>query len=169
MLFTDKMNKVREATGADIGALVEVRNTPDLYREYLAEAKEGRASFLVYERDGKILGFGRLKWPCPEDATSKRRPSLSDLHVATRFRSQGIGSALIRAREILASRLGHSRIYVGVDPVETPHVFDIFRRRGYVPLQEKPYQATMEFHPPDGGPSIQKTYQRIDLVQTLSW
>jgi len=150
-----------------MAAMLEVRNTPYLFREYLDEASACGHRFYVYAQDGAILGFVRLKQPKPSDGPTALRPRISDLYVSPQHRNRGIGSAIIAECESLARKLGHGRLYIGVDPVENPRMFQLCRGLGYVPIHEQPFQGEMLFHNTDGSPPIKKTYWRIDLVKVL--
>ena len=159
--------EVRQAATDDFRALLSIRNTPRLFKEYLS-APMNEAPFFVFVVDGEMLGFARLKLPTPSDGPNKKRPLISDLFVAPERRSRGIGSAFIGELESMARDLGHRQVYIGVDPVDNPRMVELCKRLGYTPVQVEPYQARMSFHNADGTAPVRKTYWRIELVKHLT-
>jgi GNAT superfamily N-acetyltransferase len=160
--------EVRVTTRDDLPALVAVRNTPGLFREYLDEAANGGIPFFVVTQRGKVLGFARLKLPRESDKPNAKRPLISDVCVAAEHRWRGVGSAFIARLESIVHKLGHERLYIGVDPVASPRVFALYKRLGYVPVQDEPFEAEMLFHDAQGGPAVKKKYWRIELVKNLA-
>lgn len=161
------MVEIRDATTQDLPALLRIRNTPHLFEDYFEEAKAGVHQFLVCVRDSAVIGFARLKRPVSCERDPIKRPLISDVCIAPQFRSKGIGSAFIRHIEDHARALGYAQLYIGVDPVESPRAFALYRRLGYIPLQEDPYRAERTFHPPGGSPPAKKAYWRVGLVKRL--
>jgi len=159
--------KVRSATKRDLPALVAVRNTPGLFRQYLEEASNGEMPFFVMTHRGKVLGFARVKLPKESDKPNAKRPLISDVCIAAEHRSHGVGPAFIARLESIVRKLGHPPLYIGVDPVASPRVFALYKRLGYVPVQDEPFEAEMLFHDAHGGPAVKKKYWRIELVKDL--
>lgn len=51
---------IRDARRSDLAALLRVRSTPALLGEHLGQADGDGVRFMVYERDGRLLGFAML-------------------------------------------------------------------------------------------------------------
>lgn len=158
---------VRPARPTDLEQLCAIRHHPTLFEKYFQECDGKRAHFLVAEVDHKVAGFGLVYLDVTK--TGKRKshlPKLSDLYVAEPYRGQGIGSALIRARERLAREYGHAEIFVSIDPAESPAMIRLARRHGYRAMQSEPYPVTDTFYDENGTP-FEKYYTRLDFRKAL--
>ena len=158
--------KARDAVKDDLPALLAVRNTPHLFDGYFAHELSG-ARFVVLAEHGQVRGFARLKLPDRPAGAHRKRPLISDICVAPEHRSRGLGSAFIAHLEGMARSLGHKKLYVGVDPVDNPRAFELYKRRGYAPVQDGPFEAERLFHDADGNPPVKKKYWRVELVKHL--
>lgn len=125
----------RDATESDISELTRLRNAPAQLQRYLSEADGEGIRFLVYEQDNEIRGFAMLFLRQPAESSPKSHiPKISDLYVAQRFRSMGIGTIMIAHMEELAVAFGHKVMHVGVDPVDNPRALALYERLGYMPM-----------------------------------
>lgn len=150
---------LRAASESDLGSLRMIRNHEGVFRQYLAQQQQGEICFIVAEKEGRIAGFGLLK------LGGQGGPKLSDLYVKEAERGQGAGIALIRYIEELARKLGYSRLFVSVDPVENPRMIQLVTRIGYQAVTE-PYLKTAVFYKEDGT-AYETTYTRVDLQKQL--
>ncbi|MGO4530220.1 GNAT family N-acetyltransferase [Paenibacillus sp. 2TAF8] len=153
---------VRSAVAGDINGLCSVRNNENLFALYMRQQESNEVILTVAESDDAdriILGFGVLK------LQGQLFPKLSDLYVKEIYRGQGTGSALIRYREERAIELGHSEMFVSVDPVENPKMIKLISKHGYLAISE-PYTKQAVYYNEDGS-SYEKTYIRMDLKKQL--
>ncbi len=162
------MSLIRDATPSDIGALTKVRNAPTQLHRYLNEADGEGIRFLVYERDNEIRGFAMLFLRQPSQGSPKSHiPKISDLYVAQRFRSMGIGTIMIARMEALVATYGHNVMHVGVDPVDNPRALALYERLGYMPI-DVPQQKKAIFYD-EVGNATEKEYWNINLKKQLGW
>lgn len=109
---------IRDATQSDMAELTKLRNAPTQLHRYLSKAAGEGIRFLVYEQDNEIRGFAMLFLRQPAQGSPKSHiPKISDLYVAQRFRSMGIGTSMIARMEELAVAFGHKVMHLSVDPV----------------------------------------------------
>ena len=142
---------IRDAVVTDMPALCAVRDARAQHEAKLAEAAAGTARFLVAVTGGDIVAFASVVQRHPVNGPPKSHvPKLSDCYVAPRYRSLGIGRALVSARERIARGAGFEHLYVSVDPVENPRWLDFFQRRGYRTLQPEPYRKSEPRYSSDG-------------------
>lgn len=102
-----------------------------LYLEYLSEygyAQEpyslerllnkliarGRIVILVAESEGEILGFATVSFGFSSVAACESL-QLEDIYVIKNVRRKGVGKALMRELEAMASELGKCRIFADID------------------------------------------------------
>lgn len=158
---------IRDALLADMRALCAVRDAPAQHRAKLEEAAAGTVRFLVAISDGDIVAFASVHLRHPVIGPPKSHiPKLSDCFVAPRYRSLGIGHALVSARERIAHAASCKHLYVSVDPIESHRWFEFFRRRGYWVLQPEPYRKR-ESRYSDDGTMEEVLAWRQDLVVEL--
>jgi len=156
----------RNATQSDISALTKLRNAPTQLHHYLSEADGEGIRFLVYEQDNEIRGFAMLYLRQPGQGSPKSHiPKISDLYVAQRFRSLGIGTIMIARMEELAVAFGHKALHIGVDPVDNPRALALYQRLGYAPIDE-PQQKKAIFYDEKGN-ALEKNYWNINLGKQL--
>lgn len=157
---------IRDATQSDISALTKLRNAPTQLHRYLSETDGEGIRFLVYEQDNEIRGFAMLFLRQPTEGSPKSHiPKISDLHVAQRFRSMGIGTSMIVHMEKLAVAFGHKVMHVGVDPVDNPRALALYQRLGYAPMDE-PQQKKAIFYN-ENGDAIERKFWNINLGKQL--
>lgn len=157
----------RDATQSDIAALTKFRNAPTQLHRYLNEADSEGIRFLVYEQDNEIRGFAMLFLRQPAEGSPKSHiPKISDLYVAQRFRSMGIGKVMIARMEELVVAFGHKVMHVGIDPVENPRALALYERLGYVPI-DAPQQKKAIFYD-EAGKATERVYWNINLGKQLT-
>ncbi|MGI9628838.1 MAG: GNAT family N-acetyltransferase [Longimicrobiales bacterium] len=104
------------------------------FTKYLQEQEEGERWVRVAEVDEQAAGYVTLKWDSPDPVFQRLGvPELMDLNVLPPFRRRGIGTALIEAAEIEASRRGPTiglrmGLHSGYGAAQRLYV-----RRGYLP------------------------------------
>jgi GNAT superfamily N-acetyltransferase len=76
-------------------------------------------------------------------------PRLDHLEVPGPFQGRGVGTALIRAAEDTARRLGHERIALGVG-LDNPKARRLYARLGYADWGHGTVAGTWVEHPDDG-------------------
>lgn len=160
------MSLIRDATQSDISALAKLRNAPAQLQRYLSQADGEGIRFLVYEQDNEIRGFAMLFLRQPAQGSPKSHiPKISDLYVAQRFRSMGIGASMIARMEELAVAFGHKMMHVGVDPVDNPRALALYERLGYVPIDD-PHQKKAIFYD-EAGNATERKYWNVNLKKQL--
>lgn len=97
--------------------------------------QQGLSTFLVAWSDGIPVGTAQILWQGCEAPEVRERfpecPELNGLGVwPPQLRSQGIGTAIIRAAETQAHRCGHHRIGLGVDD-RNYRAASLYLRLGY--------------------------------------
>lgn len=99
-----------------------------------------------------------------EGSPKSHIPKISDLYVAQRFRSMGIGTSMIARMEELAVAFGHKVMHV--DPVDNPRALVLYERLGYVPIDE-PQQKQAIFYD-EAGNAAERKYWNINLRKQLA-
>lgn len=91
------------------------QKTNMLWDTYYQEQQDGIRTVAVLEADHEILGYGSLlrKPECPFFA-QKNVPEINAIWIDEDHRRQGLGTALIKWIENLASQEGHNEIGIGV-------------------------------------------------------
>lgn len=89
--------------------------TKILWDTYYQEQEDKIRTVAVIEKDGEILGYGSLlrKPECPF-FTNKDIPEINAIWIDENHRRQGLGKALIKWLEDLASQEGYDQIGIGV-------------------------------------------------------
>ncbi len=155
-------------TESDTSELTKLRNAPTQLHRYLSEADGEGIRFLVYEQDNEIRGFVMLFLRQPAQGSPKSHiPKISDLHVAQRFRSMGMGTIMIARMEELALAFGHKVMHVGVDPVDNPRALALYQRLGYAPM-DAPQQKKAVFYDAKGN-ATEREYWYINLGKQLGY
>jgi GNAT superfamily N-acetyltransferase len=110
--------EIRPASHADLAALVAVLGQRHFFTDHLARQQRGDGLLLVAWLDGDPVGDGYLACEPAEEPEVRRylpgAPRLEHLEVLGPFQGRGIGTALIRAAEEAARRLGHQRVALAV-------------------------------------------------------
>ncbi|WP_234359240.1 GNAT family N-acetyltransferase [Plantactinospora sp. BC1] len=96
--------------------------------------RAGSSTFLIACLDAVPVGSGEVMWQGAKDPDVRDRfpgcPEINGLAVLAERRSQGVGSAIIRAAEHLAARRGRHRIGMGVEE-QNVRAARLYLRLGY--------------------------------------
>lgn len=148
------MITVRQAQMEDLPALQAVRyhDRPAIHRDRIQSADPQRVLYFVALYDQQIVGFGLLLLERPREWTDviEGFPLLIDLFVAETYRRRGVGKAMIEQMEVVVRMQGKRAIFLSVEPNENLRALALYRRLGYLPLQEEPYQNRWRFIDSDG-------------------
>jgi GNAT superfamily N-acetyltransferase len=126
--------EVRPASDADLAAVVAVLGQRDFFTDRLARQQGGGGVLLVAWVDGHPVGDVFLACEQAEEPKVRQHlpgvPQLIHLEVLEPFQRRGIGTALIRAAEDTARRLGYQRIALGVG-LDNCAARRLYERLGY--------------------------------------
>jgi GNAT superfamily N-acetyltransferase len=111
--------RIRRGSDADLDPLVAVfRGERSFFGDCLAKQRAGGGALLVAWLDGWPVGDVFLDRGPAEEPQVRRWlpgvPRLNHLEVLGPLQRRGIGSALLRAGEATARKLGHRRVALGV-------------------------------------------------------
>jgi GNAT superfamily N-acetyltransferase len=93
--------------------------------------------WLIATLAGEVVGWIVVKWR--GKSTHPEYPDLEDVWVSEQWRSQGVGTSLIRFAEGLATERGCARIGLAVNPTDNPRAHALYQRLGYEATGEAPY------------------------------
>jgi GNAT superfamily N-acetyltransferase len=162
---------VRDATEADLDALMCFKPSLAGHRDRLRDACQPGFRYLVLELDHRVIGFVCLVFVRPhywsDGESTEYLPTAIDFFIDTPLRGRGYGSFLLREVERLAAAADSEQFYVWVDPVANPRAYALYLRLGYQPRQEQPYQFHWEFVDSDGHPHAGDSW-RVDMVKSLA-
>jgi GNAT superfamily N-acetyltransferase len=148
--------EIRPGSEADLAALAAVLGQRHWFTDRLARQQRGGGVVLVAWLDGRPVGDVFLGCEPAEEPEVRRHlpgvPRLIHLEVLGSFQRRGIGTALVRAGEGTARRLGHERIALGVG-VDNRGARRLYERLGYADWDHGTVVATWVEHP-DGGPPV---------------
>jgi GNAT superfamily N-acetyltransferase len=160
---------IRPASAADLPALVEVLGERHWFTDRLARQQQGGGVVLVAWLDGQPVGEVFLDRGPAAEAEVRRHlpgvPMLDHLEVPGPFQRRGIGTALIRAAEDHARRLGYERIALGVG-LDNPRARRLYERLGYADWGQGTVVGTWVEHP-DNGPPVTLSEVLDVLVKRL--
>jgi len=121
--FTSKIPLIRSLIKADIPKIVSrysfpwstPEHTEMVWETYFKEQKDRIRTVAVIEENQEILGYGSLlrKPECPFFA-EKNIPEINAIWIDEDHRRQGLGTALIKWIEDLATHEGYKQIGIGV-------------------------------------------------------
>jgi len=158
--------EIRPASADDLAPLVAVFGSGRrFFADCLARQGDGGGVLLVAWLDGSPVGDVFLSLG-PADEPEVRRhlpgvPILVHLEVLGLLQRRGIGTALVRAAEDVARRLGHDRIALGVG-LDNPGARRLYERLGYRDWGHRPVVISWQEHRP-GSPPVTVT-QSIDML-----
>jgi GNAT superfamily N-acetyltransferase len=126
--------EIRPGSDADLDAFVAVLGQRQFFTDRLARQREGGGVLLVAWLDGRPVGDVFLECE-PANEPEVRRwlpgvPRLDHLEVLGPLTRRGIGTALIRAGENAARRLGNEQLVLDVG-VDNPDARRLYERLGY--------------------------------------
>jgi GNAT superfamily N-acetyltransferase len=148
--------EIRPASAGDLEPLVAVFGAERrFFADCLATQEAGGGVLLVAWVDGRPVGDVFLSLG-PADEPEVRRhlpgvPTLVHLEVVGPLQRRGIGTALVRAGEDAARRLGHDRVALGVG-LDNPGARRLYERLGYTDWGRGHTVASWREHRPGGAP-----------------
>jgi GNAT superfamily N-acetyltransferase len=127
--------EIRRGSDADLDALVAVfRGERFFFGDCLVKQRAGGGVLLVAWLDGWPVGDVFLDRGPAEEPEIRRWlpgvPRLNHLEVLGPLQRRGIGTALLRAGEATARKLGHRRVALGVG-ADNPDARRLYERLGY--------------------------------------
>jgi GNAT superfamily N-acetyltransferase len=147
---------IRQGSAADLAAMVAVLGDRQFFTDHLARQRNGAGVLLVAWLGGQPVGDVFLDVEPADEPELRRRlpgvPRLGHLEVLASLWRRGIGTALIRAGEDRARRLGHERLALAVG-VENPGARRLYERLGYVDWSHGTIVATWQERDHDGPPA----------------
>ena len=158
--------EVRRGSDADLDALVAVfRGERSFFGDCLAKQQAGGGVLLVAWLDGRPVGDVFLDRDPAEEPEIRRWlpgvPRLNHLEVLGPLQRRGIGTALLRAGEATARKLGHRRVALGVG-VDNPDARRLYERLGYADWGHGSIVGTSLARDHDGPPVI--ITETIDML-----
>ncbi|MEU3661755.1 GNAT family N-acetyltransferase [Streptomyces sp. NPDC032940] len=129
---------IRQCREGDLGVLERHMPSPGRTRRHVMRfetQQRGLSTFLVAWHDGTPVGTAQILWNgCKAPEVRDRFPDCPELNGLgvwpPQRRSQGIGTALVRAAETRARHKGCPRIGLGVDD-ENHRAASLYLRLGY--------------------------------------
>ena len=168
--FANEDLSVREASEADLDALMRLKPSLAVHRDRLRDAYQPGFRYLVLELDHCVIGFVCLVFVRPrywsDGDRAEHLPTAIDFSIDSSLRGRGYGSFLLGEVEKLAAQSAAKQLYVWVDPVHNPRAHALYLRLGYQPLQENPYPFHWEFVDSEGDPHSGDSW-RLDMVKAL--
>jgi GNAT superfamily N-acetyltransferase len=148
--------EIRRGSDADLDALVAVfRDERSFFGDCLVKQQAGGGVLLVAWFDGWPVGDVFLDRGPAEEPEIRRWlpgvPRLNHLEVLGPLQRRGIGTALLRAGEATARRLGHRRVALGVG-VDNPDARRLYQRLGYADWGHGSIVGTYQDRDRDGRP-----------------
>jgi GNAT superfamily N-acetyltransferase len=161
--------EIRAGSVADLEALVAVLGQRGYFSDRLVRQQRGDGVLLVAWLDGRPVGDGFLAGTAAEEPELRRHllgvPRLDHLEVLEPLWRRGIGTALIRAAEDTARRLGHERLALAVG-IDNPGAQRLYERLGYADWGHGTIVGTWVDHDHDGPPVTQSETCNV-LVKRL--
>jgi GNAT superfamily N-acetyltransferase len=147
--------EIRPGSDAELPGLVAVLGERHWFTDRLARQQQGGGVLLVAWLDGRPVGEVFLECD-PATEPEVRRwlpgvPRLDHLEVLGPFTRRGIGTALIRAGEDTARRLGHQQLALGVG-LDNRDARRLYERLGYVDWGHGTVVGTWVEYADDGPP-----------------
>jgi ribosomal protein S18 acetylase RimI-like enzyme len=164
----DQAAIIRDATEADLADLAAISGTRAMHADRLRDAQLGWMQYLVAKAAGRAVGFGLIVYSAPPNWDRRDHvPLLVSLYVRPDLRSRGIGTAMIQEMAARSARRGFGAIYLRVEPENNPRAFALYRRLGFVPLQDKPFRDPYRFAD-SAGCIHQGVEWNVEMVKRLS-
>lgn len=147
--------EIRPGSGTDLPALVLVLGQRRWFAERLARQCAGGGVLLLAWLDGRPVGDVYLDLEAAPHPAVRRHlpgvPTLVHLEVLGPYQRCGIGTALIRAGEATARRLGHDRLAMGVG-VDNHDAHRLYIRLGYADWGHGTVDTSWQEHDQSGPP-----------------
>ncbi len=161
--------EIRPGSDADLPALVAALGQRHFFSGHLARQRGSGGVLLVAWVDGRPVGDVFLdREPATKPAVRRHLlgvPTLIHLEVLGPFQRRGIGTALIRAGEDTARRLGHQQLALGVG-VDNLGARRLYERLGYTDWGHGTIVASWQ-DPDHAGPPVTVTETITMLVKGL--
>jgi GNAT superfamily N-acetyltransferase len=161
---------VRDATEADLDALVRLKPARTVHRDRIRDARQPGFRYLVLELDQELIGFVCLVFIRPQywsdGGSTEYLPTAIDFIIDPQLRGRGYGSFFLQEVGKRAAQVGSTELYVWVDSVNNPRAYALYLRLGFRPLQEQPYQFHWEFLNSEGHRHSGDGW-RLDMVKSL--
>jgi ribosomal protein S18 acetylase RimI-like enzyme len=119
---------------------------PEKHRERLEQQERGELLYFVAWDGDRAVGTGLLRW-----RGRVGYPQLEDLWVRPARRNDGIGSAILDAVERAAADGNADRLGLAV-AVENEGARRLYRRRGYLTIEQPPFLLRYTAWGDDGVP-----------------
>jgi GNAT superfamily N-acetyltransferase len=138
---------IRVARDADLQALVAALGQEAFFADRLERQRREQGELFIAWRDGVPVGDVYLWRAQPYEELVRQHlgwtPTITHLEVDPAWQNRGIGTALVRAAEAFATRLGYWRMCLGVD-VGNPDARRLYERLGYTQWQHGPVDVHWE-------------------------
>jgi GNAT superfamily N-acetyltransferase len=129
---------IRQCREGDLARLEVHMPSPGRTRRHATRferQRQGLSTYLVAWADDVPIGVGEVVWTgCAAPEVRRRYPDCPELNGLEvwppRWRSRGVGTAIVRTAESLARERGHDRIGLGVDD-DNPRAAVLYDRLGY--------------------------------------
>jgi len=137
---------IREAQEQDIPALEQVKALGGAaHADRVRHIPDTPMRVLLAEDDGEVVGYAFLLLGRPPFWKPRYVPQIVDLQVREDCRDHGYGTALLHAAEALIRETGGEALYLAVDPDHNPRALALYRRLGYVALDDYPVDEPWRF------------------------
>lgn len=137
---------LRDATEADLPALVSIRSDEAHHRGRLRDAGSQGFRYFLISSGQEAIGFVCLVFRRPSSWLNtnytRQLPEINDLYLAEAWRGRGYGSAAIGVIEKIIFEAGHEHLYISVEPVDNPGAYALYQRLGFQQIQAEPYVHT---------------------------
>ncbi len=134
---------LRDATEADLPALISIRSDEAHHRGRLRDAGSQGFRYFLLSSGQDAIGFVCLVFRRPAswlNANDTRHlPEINDLYLAEAWRGRGYGSAAVGVIEKITLEAGHEHLYISVEPVDNTRAYALYQRLGFKQIQPEPY------------------------------
>lgn len=146
---------VRDARPEDVQALtgIEYGAHPAVHRDRIQTSRaSSEMAYLVAQRGPILLGFGVLIFgpKVPGWPEISPTPQAIDVFVSPEARGGGVGTAILEEMAHRARQREAPHLYIGVEPEHNPRAFQLYRRLGFEPMQDKPRLEKWAYTDSDG-------------------
>ena len=125
LMDIDQLARVKEGFGeADVLARIQWLSTVNV-------------TWYVWWNDNEPLGWTLIQWD--GKITAPSYPDLFDLYIQPKFRSQGIGTQIIKRCEQLVRGAGYNKLGLAVNPDLNPRAYALYQRLGYYAISQDKY------------------------------
>lgn len=161
---------LRDATEADLPALINIRSGEAHHRGRLRDAQNPDFRYYMLANNQANLGFVCLVFRRPNSwlntNDTHHLPEINDLYIAESWRGHGYGSTAIRALEKQVHDAGYPYLYISVEPLDNPRAYTLYQRLGFQQIQHEPYVHTWGSLDIEGKLNTGKLWL-VDMVKPL--